>query len=142
MRIPQGESQPLSSRTEMLCQCCSISLAGVRVEGDPPVSLRRGNCWERCVDLKPRGQGGAAKEKLSLSPFWLSMMSQLFSAFPSNVHPLQTGYQVPNRGRRAPPGWRCSEPAPAPSGSDSGETEGCAARGGECQRRHGVGGAC
>lgn len=50
------------------------------------------------------------REKLSLSPFWLSAMSQLFSALPSDGHHLPAGSQVPNRGCGEPPACRCSEP--------------------------------
>lgn len=86
------------------------------------------------------------REKLSLSPFWLSVMSQIFSALPTDVHRLPTGYQVPKRGCREPPGCRCAEPRLPPWGQDGQRGRGvwhpgevpAAKPGGRGEPRHGL----
>lgn len=73
-------------------------------------------------------------------------MSQIFSALPTDVHRLPTGYQVPKRGCREPPGCRCSEPRLPPSGQGRQRGRGvwhlgevpAAKSGGRGERRHGL----
>lgn len=130
MQIPQQKSQPLRSRNPDAVSALQHWLGWGPGGGGPALSLSGEVIVGSCM-LTWRGQGAAARKKLSPAPFWLLVMSQLFSALPSDVFNLQTGYRVPQRRRVSGTSqMQMLGASPAPFGSGSAEREGRAALGG------------